>query len=216
VGGLRNRTHQSKFTVMNDRRALILDAAATLLAERGYAHVSVDDVISESGLSGKSHFYHYFRSKEQLAHEVIERQFERVCERGLAILREPMIAPHDRLTLFIDTLVALQVERGLRGGSPFGAIGIDLAGLDDGYRQRVATVFDRWATQLQSLLWEMRDQLQPGTDARRLAHFIIAAIEGAVTLSRVKQDAGVMQGVAADLKSYIGQQIRTGGLRAVE
>jgi len=213
---LRIRTHQSKLRVMSDRRATILDAAATLLAERGYAHVSVDDVISQSGLSGKSHFYHYFRSKEQLANEVIERQFERVCERGLAILREPMIDPLDRLMLFIDTLVALQVERGLRGGSPFGAIGIDLAGMDDGYRQRVATVFDRWATQLQSLLWEMRERLVPGTDARRLSHFIIAALEGAVTLSRVKQDAGVMQGVAGDLKRFVGQQVRTGGLRAVE
>jgi TetR/AcrR family transcriptional repressor of nem operon len=199
---------------MSDRRALILDAAASLLAERGYAHVSVDDVICQSGLSGKSHFYHYFRSKEQLAHEVIERQFERVCERGLAILREPMIAPLDRLALFIDTLVALQVERGLKAGSPFGAVGIDLAGMDEGYRQRVAVVFDRWATQLQSLLWEMRDELLPGTEARRLAHFIMSALEGAVTLSRVKQDASVMQGVAADLKRYVQAQVRPGGPRA--
>ncbi len=199
---------------MSDRRATILDAAATLLAERGYSQVSVDDVICQSGLSGKSHFYHYFRSKEQLAHEVIERQFERVCERGLAILREPMIDPLDRLTLFIDTLVALQVERGLKGGSPFGAIGIDLAGMDDGYRQRVATVFDRWATQLQSLLWEMRDRFVVGTDSRRTAHFIMSALEGAVTLSRVKQDAGVMQGVAFELKRYIGSQVRHGGPRA--
>jgi hypothetical protein len=49
-----------------------------------------------------------------------------------------------------------------------------------------------------------------------LSHFIIAALEGAVTLSRVKQDAGVMQGVAGDLKRFVGQQVRTGGLRAVE
>ena len=86
--------------------------------------------------------------------------------------------------------------------------------MDDGYRQRVATVFDRWATQLQSLLWEMRDRLVVGADSRRTAHFIMSALEGAVTLSRVKQDAGVMQGVAFELKRYIATQVRHGGPRA--
>jgi AcrR family transcriptional regulator len=199
---------------VKDRRAAIVDAAAHLLAERGYSRVSVDDVIAQSGLSGKSHFYHYFRSKEELANEVIDRSWERLCERGLAILREPMIDPLDRLHLFVDTLVALQVERGLRGGSSFGAIGLDLAEHNDAFRERLARVFEQWATQLQSLLWEASPHLVPGTDERRLAHFIIAALEGATTLSRVKRDAGVMQGVAADLKRFIGLHVRHGGTRA--
>ena len=63
---------------------------------------SVDDVIKGAKLSGKSHFYHYFKSKEELGYEVLNRQFERFAERGLAILREPMIDPLERLNLFID------------------------------------------------------------------------------------------------------------------
>ncbi len=47
---------------MTDRRTQILDAAAALIGQRGYAQTSVEDVIRESRLSGKSHFYHYFRS----------------------------------------------------------------------------------------------------------------------------------------------------------
>src|SRR3712207_7652594 len=86
--------------------------------ERGYGPTSVEDVIREAGLSGKSHFYHYFPSKEALGYEVLERQFERFTERGLAILREPMIAPLERLGLFVDSLVALQADRGGRGGGP--------------------------------------------------------------------------------------------------
>ena len=102
----------------SDRRLQILDAAATLISERGFTSTSVDEVIKAAKLSGKSHFYHYFKSKDELGYEVLNRQFERFAERGLAILREPMIDPLERLNLFIDAVVALQAESGGRRGSP--------------------------------------------------------------------------------------------------
>lgn len=70
---------------MSDRRTQILDAAATLISERGFTSTSVDDVIKGAKLSGKSHFYHYFKSKDALGHEVLARQFDLLGERGLAI-----------------------------------------------------------------------------------------------------------------------------------
>ena len=69
---------------VTDRRSQIVDAAARLMGQRGFAPTSVDDVIKEAKLSGKSHFYHYFRSKEELGYAVLARQFERFTERGLA------------------------------------------------------------------------------------------------------------------------------------
>ena len=123
------------------RRASILDTAARLIGERGYRPTSVEDVIREAGLSGKSHFYHYFPSKEAVGYEVLERQFERFTERGLAILREPMIAPLERLGLFIDSLVALQADRGGRGGSPFGSLAAEMADSHEGFRKRLDVVF---------------------------------------------------------------------------
>jgi AcrR family transcriptional regulator len=53
---------------MRDRKAEILDAAARLIARQGYKQTSIDDVIKASGLCGMSHFYHNFKSKEQLGH----------------------------------------------------------------------------------------------------------------------------------------------------
>ncbi len=132
--------------------------------ERGYTHTSVEDVIKAAGLSGKSHFYHYFESKEALGYDVLERQFERFAERGLAILREPMIDPLERLGLFIDTLIALQAARGCREGSPFGSLAAEMADAHEGFRRRIDEVFERWTTQIQSLLWEARDRLR-GRDA---------------------------------------------------
>lgn len=197
---------------MKDRRSQILDAAAHLIAERGFTLTSIDDVIRESGLSGKSHFYHYFKSKEQLGFEVLNRQFERFAERGLAILREPMIEPLDRLNLFIDSLIALQLERGCKGGSPFGNLAAEMADAHEGFRTRIDIVFGRWAGQIQSLLWEARPQLVEGTDAARLARFIIAALEGALLMSRVQRDGAALEGIGQDLKRFIAMHVRDGAM----
>lgn len=78
------------------------------MGQRGFAPTSVDDVIRETKLSGKSRFYHYFKSKEELGYAVLARQCERFSERGLAVLHEPMSEPLERPALFIDTLVARQ------------------------------------------------------------------------------------------------------------
>lgn len=106
---------------MSTRRARIIETATRLIQQHGYERTSVDDVIREAGLSGKSHFYHYFRSKEVLGYEVLEHQFERFTERGLALLREPTIDPRERLGLFIDAVVVLQEREGGGGASAFGA-----------------------------------------------------------------------------------------------
>ncbi len=193
---------------MSDRRSQILDAAAALIAEHGFTSTSVDDVIKGAKLSGKSHFYHYFKSKDELGYEVLNRQFERFSERGLAVLREPMIDPLERLNLFIDSVVALQAESGGRRGSPFGNLAAELADAHEGFRVRIEAVFERWASQIRSLLWEARPQLQDDVDAVRLSRFIIAALEGAVLMTRVKRDMAVLEGIAFDLKRFIAMHGR--------
>lgn len=191
-------------------RDRIIDAAASLIAERGFKRTSVDDVIGRADLSGKSHFYHYFRSKDELGLEVLGRQFEGFAERGLAILREPMIEPLERLYLFIDSLVALQTERGFRIGSPFGNLASEMADMHEGFRERLTTVFDRWARQLQALLWEMRPTLADDVDSARLSRFIIATLEGALMMSKVNRDAEMLRGIATDLKRFVHMHVREG------
>lgn len=195
---------------MNTTKHRIIDAAAALIAERGFKRTSVDDVIERARLSGKSHFYHYFRSKDELGLEVLSRQFERFAERGLAILREPMIEPLERLNLFMDSLVALQTERGFRIGSPFGNLASEMADMHEGFRERLTTVFDRWAGQLQSLLWEARPLLLDDVDTARLSRFIIATLEGALMMSKVNRDAKMLRGITADLKRFIQSHVREG------
>ena len=193
---------------MNTRRTEILDAAGDLLAEKGFVQTSVDDVIERAGLSGKSHFYHYFRSKDELGREVLARQFDLLGERGLAILRDEPGDPIARLYRFIDAVAEIQEQRGLRGGTPFGVFAHEVAEKDEALRLRIARVFRNWTDAITSLLTDARAQLDEGTEPRRLARFIVATLEGATTMSRMKRDATILDGVVIDLKRFVAGHLR--------
>ena len=89
-----------------------------------------------------------------------------------------------------------------------------MADAHEGFRERIDQVFERWAGQMQSLLWEARGQLAVGTDASRLARFIIATLEGALLMTRVKRDVAMLYGIAADLKRFVGTHVREGAREA--
>lgn len=193
---------------VTQRRLQILDAAAELIAEKGFVQTSVDDVIAKAGLSGKSHFYHYFKSKDALGHEVLARQFDVLADRGLAILREETLDPLERLHVFIDSVVALQAERGGKSASPFGALATEMAVMDEGFRVRIARVFRSWTEEIAGLLTQAQNRLEEDTDPLRLARFIVATLEGATTMARMKRDVSLMHGVATDLKRFVAGHVR--------
>ena len=83
-----------------------------------------------------------------------------------------------------------------------------MADSSEGFRQQIAQVFERWASQIQALLWEARPRLRDDVDAARLARFIVATLEGAMLMSRVNRELGALEGIAADLKRFVALHLR--------
>lgn len=193
---------------MKDRRTQIVEAASTVMRRQGFAETSIDEVIRESGLCGKGHFYHYFKSKEELGYAVLKLQFDSFAERGLAALREPTVEPLDRLAHFIDAVVTRHSPDGCAAGTPCGALATEMASQHEGFRQLVDALFERWANQIEAVLWEARPRLNEDADTARLARFIVATLEGAWFMSRVKGDAASAAGIATELKRSIRSYAR--------
>jgi AcrR family transcriptional regulator len=81
-----SRSRTSIGNVRNpDTHAAILDAAAALLAEHGYAGVSMEAVARRAG-AGKPTLYRWWPSKAALLMEVYERELMEVYEREKAAL----------------------------------------------------------------------------------------------------------------------------------
>lgn len=55
-----------------ERRLELLDTAQALFFAKGYEQTSVNDIITAVGIA-KGTFYHYFKSKEELLNELIDR-----------------------------------------------------------------------------------------------------------------------------------------------
>ena len=64
-----------------DTRAQLLDAAATVFAERGYRAATVDEIVAKAALS-KGTFYWHFESKDELFAALLEERIDRPA-RGL-------------------------------------------------------------------------------------------------------------------------------------
>jgi TetR/AcrR family transcriptional regulator, transcriptional repressor for nem operon len=192
----------AKATATRDQ---ILDAAARLIHLRGYHGTSLDDVLRESGV-GKGNFYYYFRSKEDLGFAIIDRVVERFLERTLEPAFVDLTAdPLDQVRAFLDRLLEVQRQRNCVGGCPMGNLASELSDVHEGFRQRLANIFERWRVTLATTLERGRasGRLRADLDAASAAGFVVAALEGAILMAKVTKDISVMEKCVNELKHHL-------------
>ena len=177
-------------------RDRIVAAAAGLMADRGVAGTTTEDVRAAAGVSS-SQIYHYFADKGTLVRAVIARQADAV------------IGHHERLLADVDGLAGLRAWRdfivdrkravGGRGGCPIGSLGSELADADPRARADLAAGFDRWRDGIRDGLRRMRAGGRLRADARPddLALAMLAALQGGLLLAQVQRDTRPLE-VALD------------------
>jgi TetR/AcrR family transcriptional regulator, transcriptional repressor for nem operon len=166
-------------------RAAIIDAAATLMYQRGVSVTSLDDVLAAAG-SGKSQLYHYFDSKAELIAAVIERQLQ------LVLAAQPSLG---RIESWegVEAWAAEILQRHAQPGGPFacplGTMAAELKN-DDAFRPLLDAAFRQWEAPLARGLQRMqeRGELVAEADPARLATTVIAALQGGMLLARVRED----------------------------
>jgi AcrR family transcriptional regulator len=164
-------------------RERIVGSAAALIAERGVAETSLDDVIERAGAS-KSQLYHYFEDRAALLRAVVVHNRDNVLG-GL----DP-VDSWKAIRSWFDSLVAWQVERGACGGCPIGSLVPQLAESDEQARTALADSFARWEHHLRDGLRSMqaRGKLDASANPDELANATLATIQGGYVLTQTKRD----------------------------
>src|SRR5712691_7594999 len=168
-------------------RERILHAAAELVAEKGAAGVSLDDVRARTGAS-RSQLYHYFDDRDDLVHAVIDVTADAVLGRQGELLDHlDSWAGIDR---WFDFMVQHQIEEQARGGCPIGSLAGQLAESDPDARAAIAAGFDRWEAHIRVGLMRMRarGKLRKDADPAALATATMASIQGGLLLTQVRRD----------------------------
>ncbi len=176
-----------------DGRALLLDGARQLLAEKGYAGMELRDV-AERGHAPRGSIYHHFPGgKTQLAREAAELEgamIRKLIERSLEErgLRET-------LTMFGEIFRRRVADHPERLGCPVAAAA--LARPEDAELAAVATAaFQSWERPIAAAL---RDEGVGRTDAEAFAGLVVSTVEGALLRARAAGDHAPLDSAVAGL-----------------
>ena len=167
-------------------RERIVQRAAELFAERGIAGTSLDEVLAAAG-AGKGQFYHYFRSRDELAAAAVEQR----CAQVVTGLTQALggVSSLAELEQALAGFIAGFEQMGLPG-CPIGTLATEVAGRNEAARLQAAAGFDAWERLLADALARMRQRGELRADAppAMLATGLLASIEGGMVLSQTRRD----------------------------
>jgi TetR/AcrR family transcriptional repressor of nem operon len=190
-------------------RTRLIEAAAALLWERSYAAAGVDDLCRRAN-ARKGSFYHFFRTKADLAAVAIEFQWTTTKHEVFLPIAEAGSPGLDRLARLVQRTDEVQrrllAEKGILLGCPFANLGQELAHRDERIRSAVQTVFASHCQFLRSWLDEAARsrQIGPGDNEAR-ARQVFALFEGALLVAKVAANPAVFVEICAGLPAIAGR-----------
>ncbi|MFI7292742.1 TetR/AcrR family transcriptional regulator [Streptomyces sp. NPDC050121] len=190
----------------SDSRERMVTSAVALLGEHGAGGVSIDRVLAHSGAPRGSVYHHFPGGRTQLIDEAVVFAGDFIADLIDAAMDDP-----DPLRA-VDGFFALWRERllrsGFRLGCPVVAVAVESDDSSPERARSAAAAFARWQTALAGLL--LRHGL-PEERARRLAAFVVAAVEGAVVMCRAEQSTAPLDATAAELHGLLEHALRPAG-----
>ncbi len=186
------------------KRDQIIQAAARLVHVKGFHRTSVDDILDEAH-AGKGQFYHYFKNKDDVGLAIVDRAaaqmrsalFERL-EQGEGI---------EAVEWMLDCLVSTARQTQCGGGCPLGNLAAEMSDLHEGFRARLAGIFESWRVVVERTLStaQARGQIRPDVEVVELSFLVLSTIEGGILLAKVGRDVQVMERCFEGLKSCLRQ-----------
>lgn len=169
-------------------RSRILDCAAEIMFSQGYAHMKLDDVLLASNVR-KGNFYYYFASKDDLCLSVLRERAKPLLMHWIDQHITKNSDPWENLERLIQATAA-QPDRVTGQGNPLANLALEMAGINDEFRQEMETVINEvlaiYTREFRKLAQQGR--LRPGADPQALARYLFSILEGAILLYRCDQD----------------------------
>ena len=181
----------------SDARERLIEEASKLFHTRSYEGVGVQELCDAAGIN-KGSFYHFFKSKDELAAAVIDTYWTAVRDELLTPTLADDLAPLARIERFFERMAkdqrAARRETGSTPGCPLANLTGELCGHEPKLRRKLARVFDGMRDALEATLRDAvaAGELPRGTDTARAAEALVALAEGAHLLSAAYDDPALV------------------------
>src|SRR5260370_13640152 len=197
---------KARFVRGAETRMRIIRTAADLFHQQGARSTSPDEII-EASRTGKGQFYHYFKSKEGLIHEVLQTYLEEI-KSGASKVSYEIDSWRDLEKWFLAHL-EMQKNYDMTRGCPFGTLGNEATQNDELIRQDVSLIFEVIKNKLAACFVKekARGMLARHANEERLADYCIATIQGAMLMGKIKRSSQTVETTVheavAHLKGYL-------------
>jgi TetR/AcrR family transcriptional regulator, transcriptional repressor for nem operon len=203
------RTPKRRIRQPDVTRQRLLTAAFEEMYRRGFQGASLDTILAQAGVT-KGALYHHFPDKAALGYAVVDEVVRGLLlERWLGLLdqsTDPVTALQRILRQRAGGLTVLEVEL----GCPLNNLAQEMSPLDDRFRRVVNATFESWRNGFARALERGRAEgfVRRDVDARKVANFLVAAIEGSYGLAKSSRSAAILRSNLEQLDVFL-ESLRT-------
>jgi TetR/AcrR family transcriptional regulator, transcriptional repressor for nem operon len=186
----------------------ILDAAETLIMQRGFAGTSIDDILKGAGLT-KGAFFHHFTGKGELARELVERHAQKDITFFTDLARQAEEKSDDPLEQVFLFMEGFEYYVSKLGDQPPGCIyavyTYESMQFEPAIRDLVADTLHQWTAIYVRKFHEVLERYEPAmpVTARELGEMAVSAIEGGFVLARAYGDGRLTARQSEYFRKYL-------------
>jgi len=191
-----------------ETRERLLAAAETLILEKGYAGMSLDELLAQTNLT-KGAFFHHFKGKASLAQGVLERYasndlalFTEFAERADRLSDDPL----ERVLIFLKLFEEFLDDLGKPfPGCIFASYTYESRQFGPDVAEYIRKSLDAWTALYVAKLDALTATRSPKdpTTSVGLAEMVVTIIEGGFILANVYSDATWVQRQLAEYRRYL-------------
>jgi TetR/AcrR family transcriptional regulator, transcriptional repressor for nem operon len=185
-------------------RDKLLQAAFEEIYRRGFQAASLDTILAKAGVT-KGALYHHFPNKASLGYAVVDEVVKGLLLERWGVLEPPSGDPITALQRILRGRVANLTSREVELGCPLNNLAQEMSPLDQRFRRGVNATFDIWTDALAKDLASGQAQgtVRKDVDARKIAAFVVASIEGSFGLAKGAQSAAMLRSNLEVLGSFL-------------
>jgi TetR/AcrR family transcriptional repressor of nem operon len=175
-----------------DTRDRLIEAAIELIYGRSFGAVGVQEICARAGVQ-KGSFYHFFRSKRELAVAAIDELWHRLREQVFDPAFAEDAPPLQRIERFFERSAAFQEAQAKASGHvlgcPLGNLALEMSTQDEELRAHLERLFRAAERRIEKALQAARaDGSAPDVDPAAAARAVFAYMEGALLMAKTGND----------------------------
>jgi AcrR family transcriptional regulator len=185
-------------------RDKLLKAAFEEIYRRGFQAASLDTILAKAGVT-KGALYHHFPNKASLGYAVVDEVVKGLLLERWGVLESPSGDPITALQRILRGRVANLTSREVEFGCPLNNLAQEMSPLDQRFRRGVNATFEIWTDAVAKDLASGQAQgtVRKDVDARKIAAFVVASIEGSFGLAKGAQSASMLRSNLEVLSTFL-------------